>query len=161
MIIDKIRTCAFTGHRKLDKDFNIETLRYIISKIIDSGYNTFLVGMAVGFDSECFKLLENFRKTEKIKIIACIPCETQDYKFSEKQKAEYKRMILSADERVYVSKEYTPTCMFKRNMFMVDSASILVAYLNSDRGGTFQTVNYAKRKGVSIVFVNNKTAVNG
>ena len=154
MIIDKIKTCAFSGHRNLGRDFNKKELERVIKGLINGGYTTFLVGMAVGFDTECFKILENLRKEYPIKIIACIPCLTQSYKFSEKQKAEYEKMLLSADERIYVSKEYTKTCMFKRNMFMVDSASVLVAYLNSDRGGTFQTVNYAIRKGVEIIKIN-------
>ena len=158
MIIDKIKTCAFTGHRILGEDYNKTELERIIKGLIEGGFTTFLVGMALGFDTECFKLLEKYRESYPIKIIACIPCRTQAYKFSVLQKAEYEKMLLSADEKVYVSEEYTKTCMFKRNMFMVDSASVLVAYLNSDRGGTFQTVNYAKRKNVQIIFI-NKTAV--
>lgn len=154
MLIDKARTCAFSGHRNLGFDFNREKLEKTIKNLITNGFNTFMVGMAVGFDTECFKILENLRKTEKITIIACIPCISQDYKFSDKQKAEYKNMLEAADEKVYVSKEYTKNCMFKRNMFMVDSASVLVAYLNSTRGGTYQTVNYAKRKNVEIIFIN-------
>lgn len=154
MIIDKIKTCAFTGHRNLGEDYNKTELERVVLGLINGGYTTFLVGMAVGFDTECFKLLENLRKEYPIKIIACIPCLTQAYKFSLKQKAEYEKMLLSADEKVYVSKEYSKTCMFKRNMFMVDSASVLVAYLNTDKGGTFQTVNYAKRKGVEIIKIN-------
>ena len=154
MIIDKIRTCAFSGHRILKEDYNKAELDRVIKKLIEGGYNTFLVGMALGFDTECFKLLEIYRKEYPIKIIACIPCETQANKFTEKQKEQYENMLSSADEKIYVSKEYTKTCMFKRNMFMVDSASVLVAYLNSDKGGTFQTVNYAKRKNVSIILIN-------
>lgn len=158
MIIDKIKTCAFTGHRLLSYDFNKTELERVIKGLIKGGFNTFLVGMALGFDTECFKILEIYRKEYPIKIVACIPCLTQAYKFSARQKAEYERMLSSADEKIYVSKEYTKTCMFKRNMFMVDSAAVLVAYLNSDRGGTFQTVNYAKRQNVQIIFI-NKSAV--
>lgn len=153
MIIDRAKTCAFTGHRNLGRDFNKTELERVIKGLIKGGFTFFLVGMAVGFDTECFKILETLRKTENIRIIACIPCEGQDYKFSLKQKEEYKKMLNSADEKIYVSKEYTKTCMFKRNMFMVDGASVLVAYLNSDKGGTFQTVNYAKRKNVSVITV--------
>lgn len=153
MIIDKIKTCAFTGHRFLDENFNKNALKSKIKALIDGGFTTFLVGMAVGFDTVCFKLLEEFRKEYPIKIVACIPCYNQDYKFSVKQKEEYKKMLDSSDENIYVSKEYTKNCMFKRNMFMVDSASVLVAYLKNDRGGTFQTVNYAKRKNVSIIMI--------
>ena len=160
MIIDKARTCAFTGHRSLGRDFNRAELERVIKKLIKSGFTTFMVGMAVGFDTECFKILENFRKTEDIRIVACIPCPSQDCKFSEKQKAEYRKMVDSADERIYISDEYTKTCMFERNKFMVDSASILVAYLNTDRGGTFNTVNYAKRQNISIIIINQKIASN-
>lgn len=153
MIIDRIKTCAFTGHRVLSEDYNKVELEKVIKGLINGGFNTFLVGMALGFDTECFKLLEIYRKKYPIKIVACIPCRTQAYKFSARQKAEYERMLLSADEKVYISEEYTSTCMFKRNMFMVDSASVLVAYLNTNKGGTFQTVNYAKRKGIEIIFM--------
>ena len=153
MIIDKIRTCAFTGHRVLGADYNKKELERVIKGLIKGGYDTFLVGMALGFDTECFKLLEIYRREYPIKIIACIPCLTQAYKFSVWQKAEYEKMLLSADEKIYISKEYTKTCMFKRNMFMVDSASVLVAYLNTDKGGTFQTVNYAKRQNLSIIYI--------
>ena len=153
MIIDKAKTCAFTGHRNLGRDFNKAELERVIKGLIKGGFTTFLVGMAVGFDTECFKILETLRKTENIRIIACIPCLNQDYKFTLKQKEEYKNMLNSADEKIYVSTEYTKNCMFKRNMFMVDSALVLVAHLTEDRGGTFQTVNYAKRKNVNIIMI--------
>ena len=60
-------------------------------------------------------------------------------------------MIGSADDKEVISEEYTPYCMFKRNMYMVDNCDILVAYLKSDSGGTFNTVKYAEKKGVKIV----------
>ena len=154
MIIDKIRTCAFTGHRKLSDDFNKKELERVVKDLIGNGFNTFLVGMAVGFDTVCFKLLEEYRKKTDIRIIACIPCEEQDKKFSSEQKTEYRKMLENADEKIYVSKEYTKNCMFKRNMFMVDNSSVLIAYLNTDKGGTFQTVNYAKRNGVKVIVIN-------
>nr|MBO4518090.1 DUF1273 family protein [Clostridia bacterium] len=154
MIIDKARTCAFTGHRVLKSDYNSAELTRVIKILIGGGFDTFLVGMAVGFDTECFKILEEIRKETPVKIVACIPCENQDYKFSAAQKAEYRRMLSVSDEKIYVSKEYTNTCMFKRNAFMVDSASVLVAYLNNDKGGTYQTVNYAKRQKVKVVLIN-------
>ena len=154
MIIDKIKTCAFSGHRVLGKDFNKEELTRVIKGLIFGGFTTFLVGMAVGFDTECFKILVELRKEYPIKIIACIPCENQDKNFTATQKIEYKKMLESADEKIYIAKEYTKNCMFKRNMFMVDSASVLVVYLNENKGGTFQTVNYAIRKNVQIIKIN-------
>ena len=59
MIIDRARTCAFTGHRNLGRDFNKTELERVIKGLIKGGFTFFLVGMAVGFDTECFKILEN------------------------------------------------------------------------------------------------------
>ena len=43
--------------------------------------------------------------------------------------------------------------MFERNRRMVDNCDVLLAYLENERGGTFYTVNYAKKKGKRIVFL--------
>ena len=154
MIFEKEKTCAFTGHRILGGDFDENKLLSVVTELIGRGYDTFLVGMAIGFDTACYKLLEFLRGKFKIRLIACIPCEQQDLKFDIKQKTEYRKMLASADEKIYVSKEYTKTCMFKRNMFMVDNASVLIAYLKNDKGGTYNTVKYAERKGVNIIMIN-------
>lgn len=153
IFINKAKTCAVTGHRQVTNDLNVKNLTEIFEKLIDGGYQNFLIGMAVGFDTLCFKILENIRKKKDIKIIACIPCEKQDYNFSLEQKEQYRKMLLSADEKVLISKEYTPYCMQKRNRFMVDNASVLIAYLRKEKTGTSSTVNYAKRQDVSVIYV--------
>ena len=91
-------TCAITGHRILCKDFDREKLYEELSDIVDDGYEYFLDGMALGFDSECFRALERIRGDGKpVKIVAVIPCSGQSEKFSLKDKTEYDRMINSAD----------------------------------------------------------------
>ncbi len=149
--INPARTCSFTGHRIINKDFNTEKLKEIILKLIDIGYNTFLVGMAIGFDTVAFKVLEEIRLNNDIKIIACIPCVKQSLKFNMKQKTEYDRMLCSADEKIYVGKNYTSNCMQKRNEFMVNKSSCVISYLKRDYGGTANTVKYAVKKGVKVI----------
>ncbi len=151
--IIKEKTCAFSGHRTLYKDFNLLKIKEVILELISSGYDTFLIGMAIGFDSVCFNLLESIRREKNIKIIACVPCFKQDIKFTPSQKAEYKRELQSADEVIMVSNEYTPYAMIKRNCFMIDNASALICYLRQNTGGTKQTVNYAEKKNVKIYYV--------
>ena len=65
ILIKREKTVAFSGHRSLGKDFNKLALCNEIIRLIETGYDTFLVGMAVGFDTECFKILE---KISTIKI---------------------------------------------------------------------------------------------
>ena len=150
--IDKTKTCAVSGHRKLFT-FDCKDMLYkVFLRAIDRrNIDTFLCGMALGFDTLCFHVLEEIKKEKNIKIIACVPCENQAEKWSPSSKKEYERMLKVADDVVLISKEYTPSCMFMRNRFMVDNASILIAYLTKNYGGTFFTVDYAKKKGLNIV----------
>ena len=151
LFLNRARTVAVTGHRVLQSDFNINKLKEKLLAFIEKGFDTFLVGMALGFDTACFKVLQEIRKEKEIKIIACIPCLSQPYKFNKKQKEEYDFMLSSADEKVLIIEEYTKNCMQKRNEYMVDRASVVFAYIKRDFGGTANTVKYAKKMQVPIV----------
>lgn len=152
-IEDLKKACSFTGHRVLYKDFNREKLCEELVKLINVGVDTFLVGMALGFDTECFKVLEELREKNKIKIIACVPCPEQDLYFNKKQKKEYARMLSSADEVKVISEKYTPYCMMERNRYMVDNSEYLVVYIRRESGGTKRTLNYAVDKERIIIKV--------
>lgn len=151
--LEKEKTCGVTGHRNLDKIFDKKKLYSLFEELIKNGKENFLIGMAIGFDTVCFQTLEKLKKTYDIKLIACIPCPEQDKFFNFFQKREYKRMLSVADEKVILSEEYTPYCMFKRNKFIVDNSGVLVAYLRENKGGTFSTVKYAKEKNKEICYV--------
>lgn len=155
MIIDKEKTVCMSGHRGIDSDLNVEEL---YQKLYDLAikYDTFLVGMAVGFDTICAKCLIKIRDSfleRKIRIIACIPCENQADRFSFFQKREYKKILQLVDEKIVLNKTYTSTCMMERNRFMVDNSSYLLAYLRRNYGGTYNTVSYAKKKGITVEII--------
>ena len=149
---DVATTCCFTGHRVLKKDFDDRVVSDIIDKLIENGYRTFLVGMAIGFDLKVFDILQT-KKKFNIDVIACVPCKNQDKFFNKTQKEQYKNAIDSADKVIYLSEEYYDGCMQKRNAYMVDNSSILVAYMYANIGGTKHCVNYAKKKGIPVVNV--------
>ena len=73
--------------------------------------------------------------------------------FTWRNRQVYQKMLDLADLKILISKEYTPTCMQKRNMFMVDNSSVLVAYLRYEKGGTKNTVEYAKRQNKHIIYL--------
>ena len=151
IFILKGNTACVSGHRTIEKDLNKPKLKLIFEKLILMGIDTFLIGMAIGFDTLCFQILEELRRKYKIKIIACIPCPSQADKFNQEQKKEYDRLVSVADDKIVLSQEYTPSCMQKRNIFMVDNSACVVCYLNKKKGGTFNTVRYANKKGVPVI----------
>ena len=123
------------------------------NKLITDGYDTFLIGMAIGFDTLCFLQLLKIKKKKNIKIIACIPFDNQSVAFSKEDKILYEKLLKQADEKIYVSHNYSSYCMQKRNKFMVDNSSAIVGFLRRDFGGTFNTLKYAEKKGINIIKV--------
>ena len=153
MEIIREKTICVSGHRYIGSDLREGRVESFLRKFIEKGFNTFLIGMALGFDTLCFQILERLKEKNDIKIIACIPCPEQPSKFNKKQKEEYLRLLSVADEKVILSEEYTPYCMQKRNQFMVDNSFAVLCYLNRNSGGTFNTVSYAKKQNVFVINV--------
>ena len=153
IVIEKNKTCAVTGHRQVDSDLDKNLLETLFIRLIQKGFNTFLIGMAVGFDTICFKILYKLKQKYDIKLIACVPCPNQDERFSQSQKEEYRNLLEKADHVEIISQRYYAGCMRKRNEFMVDNSSVLIAYVRRDKSGAMQTLSYAKQKNLAILKV--------
>ena len=143
-------TCAVSGHRALPKNFNREILKKELKSLIWKGYKTFLVGMAIGFDTECFLCLDELKETENLQIIACVPCLNQDERFSKAQKETYRKLLKKADGVILIQEKYDEACMKKRNAFMVERSDALYSYCIKAGGGAYQTAIIAREKGKKI-----------
>lgn len=163
---DILKTCSFTGHRsqKLPWRFNENDKRCLamktilknhIEEAIKNGYDTFLSGMALGFDMICTEIVLSFKQKYKdVKMIGVLPCKNQDAKWPESQKARYKKLLnqldyIKCDNDYYVG----PQCMIDRNHFMIDNSSLLIALFNGLLGGTKSTIDHAKSKGKRIIII--------
>lgn len=148
----KNTTCAVSGHRVLPRDFDRALLRRDLAGIITSGYDTFLIGMALGFDTECFHAIEDLRSEyPSVRIAAIVPCVGQATYFNRKDTAEYYRMLSVADERAVLAEAYTPRCMLDRNDFLVDNCSLLYSFFRGATGtGTYYTVRKAASERIEI-----------
>lgn len=65
--------------------------------------------------------------------------------------AVYEDIKRRSDKVVYVSREYTPNCMHRRNRHLVDHSGTCICYLTRDSGGTAYTVDYARREGLHVI----------
>ena len=154
MIFDIDITACFTGHRIVKRDFNYKRIDEAIEDLYESGYRIFLNGMALGFDTLCFKRLMVLRKVySDIKIIACVPCNDQAELFSERDKKIYADMLEKADDKIVISESYTETCMKERDRFMVDNSSVCVSYVYKSLGGAYYTTKYAVENNKEIIYL--------
>lgn len=164
-----LQTACFTGHRiyhlgaKINE--NKEMFSAIISKleelIVDTStslaIDTFISGMALGIDTYAARAVLNMRDYGmNIRLICAIPCTNQDARWSISQKKMYHEILDEADEVIYLGEEYTDGCMQRRNRFMVDSSSLVIAVWNGNPGGTASTVRYAEKRGVPVMRIDPK-----
>jgi len=156
-------SCCFTGHRpgKLPWGYCEEDPRCLALKrrIADAaeaacaeGFRHFLCGMALGCDLYfCEIVLALRERYPDITVEAAIPCPTQADAWSPAQRARYRRLVDACDFETVVSAGYTPYCMQRRDRYMVDHSSLLIAAFDGTPGGTQYTMQYAMSRGVSIV----------
>ena len=146
-----MKSCSFTGHRILLKDFDYNLLDRVILNLIKNGVDTFYCGMATGFDTVAAESVLNYKKDYNVKLVACIPCENQTDTFSAAAKERYERILKGCDSQIILSQTYFDGCMQQRDRYLVDNCDVFLCYLRRKSGGTFYTVNYAKTKGVQII----------
>lgn len=151
--MDIEKTCAFTGHRVIRDIIDGEQLERIVTEYIDGGYDTFLCGMAIGFDMLAAELILKIKETRNIKLVACVPCPAQEKYFSPEDKKRYGEIIARCDEVRVLNDHYYRGCMQMRDRYMVDNASLVIAYRRVNEGGTHYTVKYAAENGKKICFI--------
>lgn len=170
-----IQTCCCTGHRPKsfpypygkDGQKHKEYLKRLKQKILlavnEYGVTHFISGMAIGADMDFAEIVLNLRDTEHylIKLECAIPCLSQTLKWDEKDKLRYESIIKRADEINIISERYTAGCMFKRNRYMVDKSEIVIAVFNGvEKGGTWYTINYAKKENKVILLIDLAERIN-
>ena len=155
--------CCFTGHRpaKLPWRYNEDDIRCVALKrrmmdaveaAYEEGYRHFICGMAMGCDlyfCECVLALRE--RHADVTIEAAIPCPTQPDAWPTDVRHRYLQMVAACDYETLVSDRYSSSCMQRRDRYMVDHASLLIAAFDGSTGGTRYTLEYAMRRGLDIV----------
>lgn len=155
-------SCCFTGHRptKLPWGYDETDARCLILKarIADAvllayqeGYRHFLCGMAQGCDLYfCEAVIALREKYAEVTLEAAIPCPTQADAWPEAERQRYRQLVARCDMETMVSEAYSPSCMQRRDRYMVDHSMLLIAAFDGSAGGTRYTVEYALRRGIEI-----------
>ena len=108
--------------------------------------------MATGCDMYfCESVIELRSAHDDITLEAAIPWEGQSKSWSDTLKSRYARLVADCDYYTLVQKSYTPDCLLRRNRYMVDNASVLIAAYSGTPSGTMSTMLYAMRRGLEII----------
>ncbi len=150
----KDKTVCFTGHRNVIHKNLDERLDEIVTTLAEEGFLYFGTGGAKGFDYLAAKSVLRVQKNfPEIKLIIVIPCSDYYERWMNDDKSQYFDILKKAHKVKVMSDHYYRGCMQVRNKHLVENSSVCVDYLYKPCGGTSFTVEYARKKGLTLVSV--------
>ena len=149
------KRCCFTGHRpeklKLPEEIICNKLSQSIESAINHVKTTFICGMARGIDLWAGQAVVEKKMTHpELKLICATPFVGFERQWSMNWQQLYTLVLSHADYKVAISKRYDPGCFQRRNEWMVNHSSLVIAAYNGERGGTKNTIRFAKAAAVPI-----------
>lgn len=153
----KHRVC-FTGHRpeklsRCEKDIKAD-LEKEIRQAISDGLNVFITGMARGVDIWAAQIVLHLRdEGMNVKLMCACPYDGFERGWSKEWQKQYTDILESADFVKYVCPGYSRSCFQIRNEWMVNHATRVIAVFNGQKSGTKNTIDYADKGAVPVVYI--------
>ena len=151
------KTCCFTGHRQIppEEEERIKSrLESIVTSLYQRGIYYYGAGGALGFDTLAAEAVLRLRERyPALRLILVLPCRDQARGWRPEDVSRYEGIRSRADKTVYTSQRYARGCMHKRNRHLVDHSGVCVCYLRKEGGGTAYTVEYARARGLELIYV--------
>ena len=159
-------SCCFTGHRpsKLpwgedERDPRCLALKRELKRRIEEaylrGYRHFICGMALGCDLYfCEAALElRDEKYPELEVEGAVPFPGQAERWSKEHRERYQSLLDRCNWETVVQRNYDPGCMMRRNRYMVDHSSLVIAVFDGNPGGTMNTLAYAAKQKIKTEII--------
>ena len=115
--------------------------------------NVFISGMARGVDIWAAEIVLRLRKEgANVKLICASPYEGFERGWSAEWQRRYNVILAAADLVRFICPGYSRACFQIRNEWMVDHSALVIAVFNGQPSGTKNTIDYANRKGVPLIY---------
>lgn len=165
MQTDRTQTCCFTGHRpaKLpwgydERDPRCLALKRSILREVEQlymkGYRRFISGMALGCDLYFAEAVLELKECyPAAQLEAALPFSDQAARWTEHQRARWQTIVDRCDIKTVVQEHYDRGCMLRRDRYMVDQSSVVLAVFEGSSGGTKYTLDYAAKHLLDILLM--------
>ena len=156
------KRCAFTGYRpqKMVFGFNESDPRCVefkarlhdtIEGLIGQGFAHFISGGAMGMDMFAAEAVLDLKEKFPWIILEMVsPFDGQADNWQPEYQARHARLFAEADMVTAISHQYTRSCLFIRNRYLVDNADLILAAYDGQPGGTAMTVEYAHNMDIPV-----------
>lgn len=150
----KETTATFIGHKDcygLDR----EQLRWAISSLIENnGVTDFISGGMGSFDIICAGFVKELQiKYPYVRSYVVVPMLSYAKKYSEYYSDYYDGSMFPEEL------DMTPyaAAIPKRNRYLVDSSAYAICFVHHISGGSYKTMEYAKKRDIRIININQIT----
>lgn len=148
-----IYTVSLFGHRFIENVCDIEMkLEKTIKEIITSKeYVEFLIGRDGDFDlmaSSVIKRIMEHDGQERVSLVLVLPYMKSEYEKNQESFLKYYNNVEICPES---SKAHYKSAIQLRNKKMVDRSKLVICCLQHKKGGVYQTICYAQKKGIEII----------
>ena len=143
--------CMFCGHRNVtDKEKMKKIVTEIIIDLIENkGVDVFLCGGMGDFDDICSQCVGDLKvRYHHIKQYLIIPYMTRKF-----EESSYKYFMFNDVIKPDLGNVHPKAAIVKRNQWMVDKSEYIVAFVQREFGGAFNTLKYGIEEGKKIVRV--------
>ena len=149
----EIFTVAFFGHRYIDNPFRIEERleEHIYRLLAEKEYVDFLVGRDGEFDQFASSAVLRVRKRyrdDNSSLILVLPYARAEYLNNEESYHNYYSEVEISYE---ASKAHPKAAIQIRNREMVDRADLILCCIEREKGGAWQTIQYAIKQGKTVI----------
>lgn len=170
-------SCAVTGHRpsrfkfKYSEDYSLckkikRALLEQFKKLYDEqGVRRYFVGGALGVDMWAAEQILRLKEQPgygDIELIVVLPFTGHDAKWDDRSRRRMDFILQMCSDCIVIGDADCRENYIKRNCYMVDHADFLVAVYDNQRNmrsGTMQTVRYAEKKSLPIIYIHPDNAV--
>ena len=149
----RIYSVAFFGHRYVENIIKVEDLlEDQIRKLIDENeYVDFLVGRNGDFDQCVSSSVLRVRKKHRddnSALVLVLPYPMAEYLNNENYFHDY---YTDVEISYAASIAHHKSAIQIRNREMVDRADLIICYIEHEKGGAWQTVDYAMKQGKVVI----------
>lgn len=160
-----VNICCFSGYRPEKFPFHFDNdkeeyellrsqLAQAIISAVGDGYDTFLCGMAKGFDlmagEVVLELVQACPDMAGVKLVAVLPFVGHGFAAGRWQSV-HRLVSEQASEVITLEGGYRSKAYLERNRYMVDRSNRVICYHTGLPGGTAHTLRLACEKGIEIV----------
>lgn len=154
--MSEAKICVFAGHRRLAHDIADEVREEIRRLITEDGVCEFWCGGMGEFDRLCAQIVRSLkREFPDIRLALILPALSASAMHMEAKAAAYDEIIVCDASDGAHFKRAIPL----RNRFMAQQCSVMLAYLQRDHGGAYDSARWAIKNKKPLRFIREKPEI--